>query len=149
MRLFTTTAFLAATSLNPLRAEKAVNLSDLPPAVQKTVQQQLKGGQIKSITKETEKGIVQYEVESMLGDKHRDFNVDTSGKLTSVEEEASLDTIPGLARDALLKGIGAGKLRRVEIVTEGDKTRYEASYTSRGGKKHEITVRPDGTAANE
>ena len=102
MRLFTTTAFLAATSLNPLRAEKAVNLSDLPPAVQKTVQQQLKGGQIKSITKETEKGIVQYEVESMLGDKHRDFNVDTRSRSGQFDSGAATPRMSMNVRKAFL-----------------------------------------------
>ena len=37
-------------------AEKQVAMKDLPPAVQKTIQDQTKGAEIKGITRETEKG---------------------------------------------------------------------------------------------
>ena len=150
MRASKVVIFLAALSFEPVFGEKTLKVSDLPPAVQKTVQDQLKtGGEIKNITKETEKGIVQFEVESMFNGKHRDFNVDTKGNLIAVEEETSIDTIPGPARDALLKKIGEGKLKMVELVTQGSKTFYEASYVSKGGKKHEIAVKPDGAETKE
>jgi CheY-like chemotaxis protein len=45
-----------------------------------------KGGEIKNIGKETEHGVTQYEVETMLNGKHRDFEVDTKGALLVVEE---------------------------------------------------------------
>ncbi len=37
-------------------AEKKVQMKDLPPAVQKTVQDQTKGAEIRGISSETEKG---------------------------------------------------------------------------------------------
>jgi hypothetical protein len=92
--LTATIATLALCSIGAF-AEKSLALKDLPPAVQKTVQEQLKGGEIKNISKETEKGVTQYEVESVLNGKHRDFNVDTKGALVVVEEETSIDSIPG------------------------------------------------------
>src|SRR4051812_41233124 len=52
-------------------AAKSLQVKDLPAAVQKTVQDTLKGGEIKNISKEVEKGVTQYEVESMLNGKHR------------------------------------------------------------------------------
>jgi uncharacterized membrane protein YkoI len=129
--------------------EKTLKVSDLPPVVLKTVQEQLKGGEIKNISKETEKGVVQFEVESMLNGRHRDFNIDIKGNLIAVEEETSIDTMPGPAKDVVLKRVGEGKLKRVELVTQGGKTFYEASYVSKGGKKHEISVKPDGADAKE
>jgi hypothetical protein len=45
---------------------KKLQLKDLPAAVRKTVQDNLKGGEIKNIGKEKEDGIEQYEVESAL-----------------------------------------------------------------------------------
>jgi len=57
-------------------AAKKLELKDLPPAVQKTIQDQSKGSEIKNINKETEDGKPQYEVETLLNGKHRDFNVD-------------------------------------------------------------------------
>src|ERR1039457_394935 len=62
-------------------AAKSLAVKDLPPAVQKTVQDQTKGAEIENISKETEKGVTQYEVETMVKGKHRDFNVDTKGGL--------------------------------------------------------------------
>ena len=48
---------------------KSLQLKDLPAGVQKTVQDNLKGGKIKNIGKEKEDGVEQYEVESVLNGK--------------------------------------------------------------------------------
>jgi hypothetical protein len=127
------------------KKEKPLALKDLAPAVQKTIQAELKGGEIRSIGKETEHGVAEYEVETMLNGKHRDFNVDTKGELLLVEEETSIDSIPAAARAAILKKVGDGKLGMVENFMRGGETMYEAAYTTRAGKKHEVLVRADGT----
>ena len=127
-------------------ADKKLQMTDLPPAVQKTVQDQLKGAEVKGIAKETEQGKVQYEVETILNGKHRDFNIDAKGALLVVEEETALDTIPAAAKAAIEKKVAGGKLGMVETVNKGDGiTFYEAAYTSKAGKKHEVLVKPDGT----
>ena len=59
-----------------------------------------------------------HEIETLLDGKHRDFNVDTKGKLLVVEEETSLDRIPAAARAAILQKVASGKLRSVEAVTK-------------------------------
>src|ERR1022692_4759871 len=87
-----------------------ISVKDLPTAVQKTVQEQTKGAEIKNISKETEKGVTQYEVETMVNGEHRDFNVDTKGGLVVVEEETAIDSIPAAAKAAIEKKVGAGKL---------------------------------------
>ena len=76
MRTLTSITALIALSLGVSFAQKKLTLKDLPPAVQTTIQAELKGGEIKNIGKETENKITQYEVETMLNGKHRDFNVD-------------------------------------------------------------------------
>ncbi len=126
---------------------KKLELKDLPPAVQKTVQDEAKGAEIKNIGKETEGGVTQYEVETMLTGKHRDFNVDTRGKLLLVEEEATMDAIPTAARAAILKKVGGGKLGMVELFKRGGNTLYEAGYTTKDGKRREVLVKADGTEA--
>jgi Protein of unknown function (DUF2874). len=122
-----------------------LRIADLPPSVQKTVQAQLKGAEITGIAKETEKGKVQYEVETMLNGKHRDFDVDANGILLAVEEETPLDSVPAAAKAAIEKKVAGGKLAMVEIVTRAGNTFYEAAYTGKTGKKHEMLVKPDGT----
>ncbi len=60
---------------------ETLQLKDLPPSVQKTVQDNLKGGAIKTIGKEKEDGIEQYEIETTINGKARDFNVAVDGRL--------------------------------------------------------------------
>ncbi|HEY1341423.1 MAG TPA: hypothetical protein VGF59_28125 [Bryobacteraceae bacterium] len=127
----------------------SLQLKDLPAAVQKTVQETLKGAEIKNISKETEMGVTQYEVETMLNGKHRDFNVDAKGKLLVVEEETAITAIPAAAKTAIEKKAGGGKIGMVELFMRGGETLYEAAYTSKDGKKHQVLVKADGTETKE
>jgi hypothetical protein len=140
---------IAALGAVATAAEKKLTLKDLPPVVQKAVQDTLKGGEIKNIGKETEHGVAQYEVETMLNGKHRDFNVDTKGNLVVLEDETTIDAIPAAAKAAIEKKVASGKLGMVEIMTKGSQTFYEAAYTSKDGKKHEVLVKPDGTETKD
>src|SRR5215472_6944254 len=140
----------AVLSLSVLAATPAgLQLKNTPAPVQKTVQESLKGGEIKNISKETEKGVTQYEIETMLNGKHRDFNVDSKGKLLLVEEETDLATIPAPAKAAIEKKAAGGKISMVELFMRGDETLYEAAYTSKDGKRHEVLVKADGTETKE
>src|ERR1700694_2097007 len=98
-------AFLTVVVISGLAvaAAKSLQVKDLPAAVQKTVQDTLKGAEIKNISKEVEKGMTQYEVETMRNGKHRDFNVDAKGKLVVVEEEVDMASIPPAAKGAIEK----------------------------------------------
>jgi uncharacterized membrane protein YkoI len=149
MRTITGITALMALSFSAAFAEKKLALKDLSPDVQKTIQAELKGGEIKSIGKETEHGITQYEVETMLNGKHRDLNVDTKGKLLLVEEETTIDSIPAPAKAAILKKVADGKLGMVELFMRGGETMYEAEYTTKTGKKHEVLVKADGAETKE
>jgi uncharacterized membrane protein YkoI len=143
---------LAALALAGLAAAdgKSLALKDLPAPVQKAVQDNLKGGEIKNISKEVEKGVTEYEVETMVAGKHRDFDVDANGKLVDVEEEIDLATVPAAAKAAIEKKVGAGKLTRVEAVDNGSGAKsYEASFTTKAGKKSEFQVKADGTEIKE
>ena len=149
MRTLTTFIVIALLSMGAAFAQKKLALKDLPAEAQKTIQAELKGGEIKNIGKETEKSVTQYEVETMLNGKHRDFNVDTKGKLLLVEEETALDAVPPAAKTAILKKVGTGKLSMVELFIRNGETLYEAAYTTTGGKKHEMLVKADGTETRD
>jgi hypothetical protein len=145
-------AFLTVVAIAGLAgaASKSLQVKDLPAAVQKTVQDTLKGAEIKNISKEVEKGVTQYEVETMLNGKHRDFNVDAKGKLVVVEEEVDMANIPAAAKAAIEKKMAGGKLKMVETVDKGDGvTLYEASYTSKAGKNGAVLVKADGTETKD
>jgi hypothetical protein len=142
-------AILCLAASVALAAEKSLALKDLPAAVQKTVREQTQGAETKSISKEIEHGVVQYEVESMLNGKHHDLEVDTKGNLLVVEDETTLDAIPAPARAAILKKVADGSLRMVETFKRGGETMYEAAYTTKAGRKHEVLVKADGTETKD
>ena len=149
-KCFATAALsVAATAQQAAAPARRLELKDLPAAVQKTIRDECQGAQIRSIGKETEHGIAQYEVETILNGKHRDFNVDTKGALLTVEEETTIDAIPAAAKAGILKKAGGGKLGMVELVKQGSQTKYEAAYTGIDGKKHEVLVKADGTEAKD
>jgi len=128
----------------------SLQLNDLPAVVQKTVRANLMGGVIKSIAKEKEDGIEQYEIESVRNGKARDYNVDAKGNLLLVEEATTMDAIPAAAKASILKKIADGKLVTVETFTKtGLPTMFEASYRDNKGKKHEVLVKADGTETKE
>ncbi len=151
MQTFTRVTVLTALCMPAICAEKKYALKDLPPDVQKTIQAELKGGEIKNIGKETEHGVTEYEVETMLAGKHRDFNVDMKGTLVTVEEETTIDSVPAAAKATILKKVGDGKLGMVERATsmKDNLTTYEAAYTTKAGKKHEVAVKADGTETKD
>ena len=149
-------AFLTIAAISGLAgaAAKGLQVKDLPAAVQKTVQDTLMGAAIKNISKEVEKGVTQYEVETILKGKHRDFNVDAKGKLVVVEEEVDIASIPAAAKAAIEKKMAGGKLKMVETVVKGDGKGdgvmlYEASYTSKAGKNAAVLVKADGTETKD
>jgi uncharacterized membrane protein YkoI len=130
-------------------AARKLEVKDLPAAAQKTVGEQAKGAEIKNIGKETEGGKTEYEVETMLNGKRRDFNVDAKGALLVVEEETDIDSIPAPAKAAILKSVAGGKLGMVELFKRGGETMYEAAYTAKDGKRHEVLVKADGSSTKE
>jgi uncharacterized membrane protein YkoI len=140
---------IVALAASAVGAGKKLTLKDLPAAVQKTVQDQAKGGEIKSISKETENGVEQYEIETIWNGKHRDLNVDTKGNLLVVEEETAIDGIPAAAKAAIEKKAAGGKIGMVELFIRGSETMYEAAYTGKDGKKREVLVKADGTETKE
>ena len=133
-------ALLAATAA----AEKTLKLDQLPAPVRKTVDEQLKGAQIKNILKEKENGKTVYEIESTRGDgKTRDFVVDETGSLVVIEEEIDLASLPAGAKAAIGKQAAGAKVTKVEALIKGSTTTYEAAFT-RGRKKSEVIVTADG-----
>ena len=137
---------LAGTAAAQETKAKSLQLKDLPAAVQKTVKDNLKGGEIRNIGKETEDSVEQYEIETTLNGKTRDFNVDTKGKLLVMEEATAIDAIPAAAKASILKKVADGKLGAVETVqVPGKPMSYEAGYTDKNGKKHTVAVKADGT----
>jgi uncharacterized membrane protein YkoI len=136
MRLITLTiAALAISMVGFLQAaDKKLEMKDLPAAVQKGVTDNLKGGTLKGLAKESEAGKTVYEVESTLSGKSRDFMLDATGHLLSVEDEIAIDALPAAAKAVFEK---QGKIVSAETITKGKMVAYEAKV-EKNGKTTEV-----------
>ncbi len=146
MRVLTICALAAAVGLPTIAAETKVNIKALPPAVQTAMREQIKGATILGASKEREHGHLTYEVETKLDGKGRDLTFDQNGSLLEIEQEVELNSIPGPAKEAIQKRVAGGTVKKVESVTQGSSTSYEADVTTRTGKKQEVAVNADGSA---
>ena len=119
---------IAASAALVWASEKKIQMKDLPPAVQKAVEEQSKGATLAGLAKEVENGVTLYEAEFKIGGRTRDVTFDPNGQVVIVEEETSIDSIPAAAREAIQRSAGKRKLLLVETVSERGSTFYEAHY---------------------
>ena len=125
--------------------EKKIKRSDLPPAVEKAVAEVSKGATIKGYSEETENGKTTYEIEMVVNGHTKDVELDPSGAVVEIEEEAAMDSLPANVKAGLAAKAVGGKILKVETLTKGGKlVAYEAKVQSAVGKKSEIQVGPDG-----
>lgn len=137
------TAFLVFT-LCATAQEKKIDQSNLPPAVQKTVQEQSKGATIKGYSTEREHGKTVYEAEMMMDGHSKDIEIAEDGTLNEIEEEVAFASLPAKVQSALTAKAGGAKITKVESLTKQNKlVAYEAT-TLKGTKKGEIQIGPDG-----
>jgi len=129
----------------PSRAqEKKLQRSELPPAVQKTVDEQSKGATVKGFSTEVEDGKKIYEVQLTVNGHGKDVSMDAQGHVLEIEEETSLESLPAAVRDGLTKAAGKGTIQKVESLTKNGKlVAYEAAVKT-GTKNSEVQVGPDG-----
>jgi uncharacterized membrane protein YkoI len=144
---FALPAFLVAFGVSA--AEKPVKMESLPPAVQRTVQEQSKGGTIRGLTMEIDNGKPFYEAELKINGHNKDVLIDSAGAVVEIEEEVSLDSLPAAAKDAIQKHAVKGRIALVESVRKnGSLVAYEAKIKA-AGKTSEVRVTPDGSPAKE
>jgi uncharacterized membrane protein YkoI len=123
--------------------DKKIQAKDLPPAVQKAVQEQTKGATIKGYSTETEDGKTMYEVETLVNGHTRDLLFDATGALVSAEEATAVDAVPAPVKAALE---ARGKVLSIETITKGKTILYEG-VVQKNGKKTEVVVDADGKPA--
>jgi|WetSurMetagenome_2_1015567.scaffolds.fasta_scaffold592793_1 uncharacterized membrane protein YkoI len=139
-----TIALLLASGIFAEEKEEKIALKDMPPAAQKAVQDLIKGAKLQGLSKEEENGKTVYEIETIKNGKKRDVLIDAAGAILEIEEGTTLYEIPGPAKAAIEKAATGGRVTRVETVTIGGVTDYEAAIT-KAGNNSEIKVKADGS----
>ncbi len=125
-------------------AEKKIERSALPPAVEKTLAANLEGATIKGFSTEREHGVQLYEAETILNGHTRDMEIQADGTLNEIEEEVGFDTLPAGVQTALTARARGSKITKVESLTkQGKLVAYEAA-TFDGSNRGEIQVGPNG-----
>jgi len=125
-------------------AEKPVPRAELPPAVQKTADEQSKGATIKRFVKDNEDGQLEYEMEMIVNGHTKDVSIAPDGRLLEVEEQVELNQLPPALQDGLKSKAGRGTITKVESITKKGKiVAYEAQVRT-DGRHSEIQVGPDG-----
>jgi len=135
---------VALVALSLFAAETRIQMKDLPPPIQKTVEEQTKTAKLRGLSKEVDHGKTYYEAETTVDGKSRDILMDATGVIVEVEEATAFAGIPAAARKALQTKAGSGKILSVESVTRGSTVSYEA-VIERNGKKSEVAVNADGS----
>jgi hypothetical protein len=141
----TALAFILCAAIPALHSqEKRITRKELPPAVEKTVQRESAGAQIRGFSTELDHGQRIYEVELMVNGHGKDISIDRQGNIVEVEEEVSMDSLPPAPKAALTQAAGTGTIVRVESLSKlGKLVAYEADVKN-SAKRSEIQVGPDG-----
>jgi len=125
--------------------EKKITRDQLPPAVEKTVAaEESKGATVKGFSTEIENGQKLYEAELTESGHGKDVSMDKDGNVVEVEQEVSLDSLPGDVKDGLTKAAGKGRITRVESLTKGGKLVAYEAVVRNGSRRYEVQVGPDG-----
>jgi len=93
--------------------EKKIDQSNLPPAVQKTVQEQSKGATIKGYSMEREHGKTVYEAEMMVDGHSKDIQIAEDGTLNEIEEEVAFSSLPAKVQAELTTKAGGARITKV------------------------------------
>src|SRR5215469_18245778 len=113
--------FVISLTISIQAQEKKLQRSDLPVAVQKTVDEQSKGATVKGFSTEVEDGKKIYEVELTVNGHTKDISMDSQGHVLEIEEEVSLESLPSAVKEGLTKAAGKGTIQKVETLTKSGK----------------------------
>src|SRR5262245_677006 len=90
LAVFLGTGLSLALALTATAGEKTIALKDAPAAVQKAINEQLKGGKLKTLSVETEDGKTEYEAEVTTDGRESTIVLDPTGKVIESEEVVEL-----------------------------------------------------------
>ncbi len=126
-----------------VKAQPGVDLRILPPAVLEAFHKAYPKAVIRGASKETEKGITYYEVESVDGKMNRDLLYAADGKVVEVEESLAPGALPPAVLQALAKAYPGYKILKAEDLLKDGKKLFELEIQVKNKKLH-VTIDPSG-----
>src|SRR5579871_4351350 len=146
----TVAALLMATiaQADDTKPEK-LTLDKAPKAVQNAVNGRFPGGEVTSLTKETEDGKVVFDVELKHQGRKYEMDVHEDGTIVEIEKEVALKDAPAALAKTVAAKFPQGKITEImEVNTVKGKTEtpdhYEVTVEIAGKKSEEILVSLDG-----
>jgi hypothetical protein len=121
---------------------KSIKQSKLPPAVQRTAEQQSAGGAVTGYWTEKVDGVATYRMELVVEGRTRGIVMDSDGNVLQVEQEVAWSDLPADVQKNFESVASKGKLGPVSTVSkDGELVAYEAMLTI-GGDRHRVRVKP-------
>jgi Putative beta-lactamase-inhibitor-like, PepSY-like len=105
--------------------EKKIDIKDLPAKVLASFQKSYPKAEIKDASKETERGKIYYEIESVEGSINRDVTYLEDGTLAELETTIQFNEVPSVVKKSLKKNYPKAEVLKSEKVVEGNKVKYE------------------------
>jgi hypothetical protein len=121
----------------------AVDLKILPEAVLSAFKTAYPNAVIKGTSKETEKGVTYYEVESVDGTLNRDLLYTADGKAAEIEEGVKPTDLPPAIQQTLAKQYPGAKVLKAEKLTKGEQKLFELQLQVKD-KTESVTIDPNG-----
>jgi hypothetical protein len=126
--------------------EKKIKQSKLPPAVQKTADENVNGATVTGYTSDKVEGAMVYTMDLVADGKTRGINMDTDGNILSVEQEVAWADLPAEVQKDLSSTSSKGKLGPVSTVSEnGNLVAYKAVLVV-NGTRHHVLLKPKAAA---
>ena len=139
-------ACLLCTGLFTVGTLQALELADLPSAVQKTVKRELGSAYIDEIKRDTEDGKVVYDIEAEATDgREIELKVAEDGRLLEKGEEVRLAEVPAAVGATIERELGSVKPDKIKRQTEDGAIRYEVDAETADGREIDLEVAEDGT----
>lgn len=135
--------FVCSATLAVAQEKKAKGKVVLPESVLSAFHTAYPHAVIKGTSKETEKGVTYYEVESVDGKMKRDLLYTADGKAVEVEEAMVPGALPPAVLQALAKAYPGYKILNAEDIAKGGQKFFELQIQVKH-KKIGVTIDPSG-----
>jgi len=137
---------LLCTGLFTADTLQALELADLPSAVQETVKRELGSARVDEIERDTEDGKVVYNIDAETADgRDIELEVAEDGALLGKKEEVRLADVPAAVRATIERELDGISLDGIELQTEKGTIQYQAEAKTADGRDIELELAEDGT----